>query len=312
MKQNTTSVRVFAPGTVANVACGFDVLGFALDHVGDEVEASIIDGSEVQVLEIAGDGGKLSRDPSLNTASVAAKSVLQKIGEKRGIALKIHKKMPLGSGLGSSAASAAAGAFAANLLFGSPLTRAELIPAAMEGERVACGSAHADNVAPSLLGGFVLIRSYTPLDVIEIAPPKDLHYAVVHPDLEIKTSDARTVLRTDLSLKDATTQWGNLAGLITGLLRSDLSLIGRSLVDVVVEPQRSILVPGFLRARESALKARALGFSLSGSGPSVFALTPSLESAKSVVAAVRNSFSIDGIESSGYVGAVNTNGAKRI
>ena len=233
---------------------------------------SRVPGKAVTVASITGDGGKLPRDPKKNTAAVAVGGFMAKIGFPFGVEIALEKRMPLSSGLGSSAASAVAAVFGANLLAGSPLSTRELLPFTMEAERAACGSAHADNVAPSLLGGFVLIRSYEPLDVVQLPVPAGLSCAVAHPHAELRTEDARRILKKEIRLADAIRQWGNLAALVAALYNGDLQLLGRSLQDVVAEPARSLLIPGFAAVKSAAMAAGALGCSISGSGPSVFAL----------------------------------------
>lgn len=302
-------IRVFAPATVANVACGFDILGFAVESPGDEVVARLTEGPGVRIAKITGDGGRLPHEPEKNTASWAVQLMLEKLGSAQGIELEIHKKMPLGSGMGSSAASAVAAVFAVNELLGRPLTRLELLPFTMEGERLACGAAHADNVAPSLFGGFVLIRSYKPLDVIPLPAPPRLMATVVHPDIEVPTSDARAVLRQTVALGNAIKQWGNSAGLVAGILKEDYALIGRSLEDVIIEPVRKLLIPGFDEVKEAALKAGALGCSISGAGPSIFALSDDPEKAKRIETAMLKAFrDAAQLNSEGYVSAVNAKG----
>jgi len=218
--------------------------------------------------------------------------------------------MPLGSGLGSSAASSVAALLAVNKILGEPLTKEELIPFAMEGERLACGAAHADNVAPALLGGFTLIRSYDPLDVIKIKTPKNLFSAVIHPHVEVSTEDARKILKKQITLKQAITQWGNTAGLIAGLLQEDLGLIARSLQDVVIEPIRSLLIPGFNEVKAAALKAGALGCSISGSGPSIFALANSISKAQYIAKNMENEILKMKIKCDVFVSPINHEGAK--
>src|SRR5690606_6462711 len=222
----------------------------------------------------------------------------------------LEKKMPLGSGLGSSAASSVAGVFAANLMMGSPLSSLELLSFAMEGERLACGSAHADNVAPAILGGMVLIRSYDPLDVVPIPVPKPLYVSLVHPQISIATKDAREILKKQVLMKDAVKQWGNIAGLVAGLMQGDLSLISRSMQDVIVEPIRSILIPGFDAVKASALEAGALGCGISGSGPSIFALSADLEIAEVAGERMQQVFAELGIISELYVSGINAEGPK--
>lgn len=304
-----TSVRAFAPATVANVACAFDVLGFAVEHPGDAVIATFTETPGVVIERVSGDGGKLPLDPSKNTAGVAVSGLLAHLGEKRGAKLAIEKDMPLGSGLGSSAASAAAALVAANALCGNQLKTEQLLPFALEAERVACGTAHADNVAPALLGGFVLIRSYTPLDIVRIPSPPLLHCCVIHPHIEIRTEDARKVLKKQIPLKNAVVQWGNIAGLIAALYSSDYTLLGRSLQDVIIEPERSLLIPGFKEVKQAALQCGALGCSISGSGPSIFALTSDRATADKAAKKMAEEFSTRGIASDIFVSGINTRGA---
>lgn len=301
-------IKVFAPATVANVSCGFDVLGFAVDSPGDEAIVKMVDKQGVIITKITGDGGRLPLDPNKNTVSATIIKMLDHLGEKRGFEIELHKKMPLGSGLGSSAASSVAGIFAVNELLGNPLSKIQLLPFAMEGERLASGTAHADNVAPALYGGFVLIRSYNPLDVISIHTPSDLHAAIVHPHIEVETRDARSILRKDIKLKDAITQWGNVAGLVTGLLTDDYNLIGRSMQDVIVEPLRAILIPGFYEVKEAAMQAGALGGGISGSGPSIFSVSKGKETAENAGKAMVDAFKKIGIESDLFVSKINAKG----
>lgn len=302
------SIKVFAPATVANVSCGFDVLGFAVDAPGDEVILRKTAGPGLKIKSITGDEGRLTKDPLKNTVGVSISNFLYKIGSDQGIEIELNKKMPLGSGLGSSAASSVAGVFAVNELLGRPLTQEELLPFAMEGERIACGSAHADNVAPSLIGGFVLIRSYSPLDVVKIPTPSDLYATLIHPHIEVQTKDARSILKKQIQLKDAVIQWGNVGGLIAGLMLSDYGLIGRSMQDVIVEPVRSILIPGFEEVKQSALDAGALGCGISGSGPSLFALCTSETTAQNVARAMTSAFDSISIGNDIFVSKINHNG----
>jgi len=268
------SVKVFAPATVANVVCGYDVLGFAVNSPGDEVIMRFRDEPGVRITKISGDGGRLPYDPAKNTVSVSVQHFLNHIGRSEvGVEIELNKKMPIGSGLGSSSASTVAGLYAINTLMDNPLTKMELVPFAMKGEELACGYGHADNVAPALLGGFVLIRSYEPLDIIQLPFPEQLCCSIVFPQVDVPTRDARQIIRSRILLKDAVVQWGNVAGLVSGLYTRDIDLIARSMKDVIVEPLRSILIPDFYRLREIAMENGALSFGISGSGPSVFAFT---------------------------------------
>ncbi|WP_128544479.1 homoserine kinase [Larkinella soli] len=306
------SIKVFAPATVANVACGFDIFGFAVDSPGDELIVRKSSQPGVRIKAIVGDEGRLPRQAERNTAGIAIQSFLQHIGSEQGIEMILHKKMPLGSGLGSSAASAVAGVFAINELLGRPLKKIDLLPFAMEGERLACGSAHADNVAPSLMGGFVVIRSYNPLDIITIDTPNQLYATIVHPDIEVNTKDARFILKNEVSMKNTITQMGNVAGLIAGLMKPDYDLIGRSMVDVIIEPIRAILIPEFNQVKQAALDAGALGCSISGSGPSMFALSGDPDTARRVGKSMQAAFSAVGIASEAYVSGINQEGPRVI
>ncbi len=230
------SVKASAPATVANVSCGFDIFGFAVEAPADEVVITLTDKPGVVIEKIEGDDGRLPLESERNTAGVAVLEFLKAIKSDKGAIISLKKNLPLGSGMGSSAASSVAALVAINHLHDNPLTKEQLLPFAMEAERIACGSAHADNVAPSLMGGFVLIRGYEPLDVATIPTPSNLFCTLVHPHLELKTSDSRRVLKPTIPIKDAITQWGNIAGLVVGLMKPDYGLIARSLKDVVAEP----------------------------------------------------------------------------
>ncbi len=302
------SIRVFAPATVANVGCAFDVLGFALHEPGDELILKPNFENTVRVISIEGDGGVLSKDPQFNTASVALNAMLTSMGSRQGFDIYLRKKMPLGSGLGSSAASAVAAIFAANEMLEKPLSPSELLPFAMEGERLACGSAHADNVAPSLLGGFVLIPSYQPLIIRTLPVPEGITAVVVHPEIEVKTRDARDVLRQKISLQSASSQWGRVGGLVASLFTSDFELLAASLDDQIVEPARAVLIPGFYRVKQAALENGALGCSISGSGPSVFALCGPGSDPALVANAMKKAFQEIQIPATAYTSEINRKG----
>ncbi len=304
------SIKVFAPATVANVTCGFDILGFAVDAPGDEITLRKTTTGEVRITKITGDEGALSLDTDKNTSGAVIKMFLRDLDLKQGIDIELHKKMPLGSGLGSSAASSVAAIFAVNELLGRPKRIEELLPYAMEGERVACGAAHADNVAPGLYGGFVLIRSYDPLDVIRLKTPPELHATLVHPQIEVKTKDAREILRKQIYFKDSVKQSGNVAGLVAGLLTSDFGLISRSLHDYIVEPVRSILIPGYNEIKEAALRIGALGAGISGSGPSIFALSTGPEVAEKIGTAMKEIYKGFDIDCEIYISRINQVGPK--
>ncbi|MDX2286620.1 MAG: homoserine kinase [Bacteroidia bacterium] len=307
-------VHVFAPASVANVACGFDTLGFAIQRPGDDVVARFSKkGSGLTISRITGDGGKLSLKAEENTAGVAALALMEHLGVVQGIELEVHKGIPIGSGLGSSACSAVAGAMAVNELMGRPLSKRQLLPFAVKGEALASGGAiHADNVGPCLLGGMVLVRSNKELDAVNIPTPEQLYAAVVLPEMEILTVDARNILRKEIPMADAITQWGNLGGMIAGLMKSDYELISRSLQDVIAEPYRSKLIPCFYEVKQSALNAGALGCSISGAGPAVFALCKGDETAFRVAIAMQLVFQDAGIGAERFISPINTHGAQRI
>ncbi len=306
-------VKVFAPATVANVAVGFDILGFALHRPGDEIIARFSDQPGLRISRIEGDNGKLPMDIHRNTAGYAAMKLLCDMNEEqRGIELEIHKKMPFGSGLGSSAASAAAAVMAVNELMGQPLDKRALLPYAVLGEQIADGAYHADNVAPALLGGIILIRSNESLDVHRLPIPEGLHASVVYPHVEILTKDARGVLSDKVSLKKCIQQSGNLGGLIVGLYQSDMELISRSLKDVVIEPQRAGLIPHFFDVKEAALSAGALGCSISGAGPSIFALSSDKYIAEEAGQAMKAVFDEAGIRSDLFVSPINPRGSIKL
>ncbi|MEW7292010.1 homoserine kinase [Aquimarina sp. 2304DJ70-9] len=304
------SIKIFAPATVANLSCGFDVLGCCLDNVGDEMVITLVSEPGVKITKI--DGADLPKETHKNVAGVAVEALLEIYGKNVGVHIEIYKKIKAGSGIGSSAASSAGAVWAVNHLLDQPFTANELVKFAMEGEKLASGNAHADNVAPALLGGFTLVRSYNPLDVIKLHTPKDLTMTVIHPQIEVKTSDSRSVIKHDVSLKQAIQQWGNVGGLIAGLFTEDYSLIGRSLEDVIIEPLRSILIPEFKAVKEAALSKGALGCGISGSGPSIFALSKGKETANLVAEAIREVYSKTGLDFDIHVSKINSQGVKII
>jgi len=304
------SVKAIAPATVANVSCGFDIFGFAVEAPADEVIVTLKNEPGVVIKQITGDGGKLPLEADRNTAGVAVQAFLESIGAEQGAEIVLHKKLPLGSGMGSSAASSAAALVAINELYDNQLSREQLLPFAMEAERIACGSAHADNVAPSLMGGFVLIRGYAPLDVTKIPTPANLFCTLVHPHLELKTEDSRRVLKASIPMKDAITQWGNIAGLVVGMMKPDYGLIMRSLHDVVAEPIRSALIPGFDAIKAESLKHGALGCGISGSGPTIFSLSTEYSIAEQVGKALQKQFESMKLKSDVFVSRINDQGAR--
>ena len=300
------SIRVFCPGTIANVSCGFDVLGLSLAGVGEYMTVTQTPTKGITISEITWQD--LPLETAKNVAGVAGLALLEALGSEAGFDIKIEKKIKAGSGIGSSAASSAGAVWAINHLLGNPYTTIELIPFAMEGERLASGVAHADNVAPALLGGFTLVRSTDPLDVVSLPSPRELYATVIHPQIEIKTADSRRILKSSLSLKDAITQWGNVGGLVAGLYREDYELIGRSLQDVVIEPVRSILIPGFDEIKAAALNAGALGCGISGSGPSVFALSKGADKAHEVAQQLKEVYTPMGIPFDIHISNINEKG----
>lgn len=310
-RERQEEVRVFAPATVANVACGYDVLGFAIEAPGDEVVARFSGEPGLRIACVTGDGGKLPLEAEKNTAGVAALDLLKHLGMlDSGIELEVHKKMPFGSGLGSSAASAVAGAYAVNKLIGEPLTKKQLLPFAMAGEASADGAWHADNVGPCLLGGIVFIRDNQELDIAQLPVPRSLWVAVVHPEIEILTRVAREILPAEVPLANVTQQIGNLGGLICGLIQEDFGMISRSVHDVIAEPRRQKLIPEFYRAKRAAMTAGALGFSISGAGPSVFGLCEGEETAREVGRAIAAVFASVALPNQLYVSQINQTGVR--
>jgi len=307
-KTKISEIKVFAPATAANLACGFDVFGLALAAPGDFVQMRLNNSHAIRILKISGDHGMLSMNPDENTVSVSVRALLDKLEIKQGFDIILRKKMPLGSGMGSSAASAVAGVFAANQLLGQPFSKTELVRFAMEGERIACGSAHADNVGPSMLGGICLVRSNDPLDIISLPVPPQLFVVLVHPHINVLTRDSRAVLPAAVPLKAATSQWANTAAFVAGLFNNDYSLIGKSVVDHVAEPHRARLIPGFDEVKKAALENGALACSISGSGPSVFALVKGEAGCQKLARAMRKGFSSLNIGSEVYISRVNKKG----
>lgn len=301
-------IKVFAPATVANLSCGFDVLGCCLDNVGDKMLIRKNDLHEVRITKITGQDLPLETDK--NVAGVAVKSLLIKLDSDQGFDIEINKKILPGSGIGSSAASSAGAVYAVNKLLDEPFSLKELIPFAMAGEFLASGNAHADNVAPALLGGFSLIRSYEPLEVLSLPVPCELKMVILHPLLEIKTKDSRSIIKQHVSLQNAISQWGNLAALVSALYTSDYELLGRSLKDEIVEPVRSILIPYFPELKNLSLENGALGFGISGSGPSVFALCRGEGVAGKVKEAIQHFYSKKGIEFELHLSGISQEGVK--
>jgi homoserine kinase len=303
-------VRVKAPATVSNLNCGFDVMGFAVNAPYDVIELELTDTGTIVIAEIRG-CDSLSTDPEQNVVGAVLKAMTEASGRSTtGFRVFLDKGIMPGSGIGSSAASSAAAAFAGNLLLGNIFSVDELVRFAMEGERLASGAPHADNVAPALYGGITLVRSYEPLDIVQINVPRELFCVIIHPEIEIKSSVARGLLDPHLPLATAVRQWGNVGGLVAGLYSEDYDLIGRSLEDYVAEPKRSGLIPGFRDLKEIAIASGALGAGISGSGPSVFALCRGESSAAAVLVSMKEVMTKAGISFNAYLSPVSLRGAE--
>lgn len=301
-------IKIFAPATIANVSCGFDILGLCLETIGDEMVIRKVKNKGIKITKIVGQ--ELPLEAEKNVAGVAGLALLKAIDVDFGFEIEIYKNIKPGSGIGSSAASAAGAVFGMNELLGNPFTLRELISFAMKGEKLASGSAHADNVAPALLGGFTLVRSSDPLDVIKIDVPSQLYATVIHPQIEVKTSESRSVLKQRVPLQKMVQQMGNLSGLISGLYTEDYDLISRSLHDEIIEPNRSILIPEFDKIKEASLSAGALGSGISGSGPSIFALSKGKEIANEVGKKMAEAYSKINIDFDVHISKVNVKGMK--
>lgn len=299
-------IKVFSPATVANVACGFDVLGFCLDGIGDEM---IIRKSKDKGVRITvSDGYDLPLDIDKNIAGVSAKALYEKANPDFGFELEIYKRIKPGSGIGSSAASAVGSVFGMNQLLGKPFNQNELIEFAMKGEAFASAAEHADNIAPALLGGFTLVKNLNPLRILQIPSPEELYAVIVHQQIEIKTSEARSVLPAQIKLRDATIQWANLGSLIHALHTNDYALIGECLEDVVAEPYRSKVIPAYGILKQAAKTAGALGTSISGSGPSIFSLCQGIDIAKKISSAQKKVLNSTDVSFEVYISKINTKG----
>ena len=300
-------VKVHSPGTVANLVCGFDVLGLCLNEPNDLMEVKLLD--QKKIIIHSADGYPLPLDPAQNTAGAPLIEMIEEVEGNIGFEVTIHKRIKPGSGIGSSAASASGAVVAANYLLGNIFTKEDLVRFAMFGEKVATGVKHADNIAPGIYGGITLIRSIFPLDIVSIPAPQ-LYVTVVHPQIEVRTKDARQILRKEVLLKDAIKQWGNIAGLVAGLMKSDLDLIGRSLEDVIIEPVRSILIPGFDEVKKCCKEAGALGGGISGSGPSLFMLSRDEATALVVETVMKDIYNTIGLDYHTHVTTINMEGVK--
>jgi homoserine kinase len=315
-------IQIKSPATVANMVCGFDILGFAVENPYDEMEMrlvpraagqSIVDA--IKIINI--DDYNLPTEPEKNVAGAALIALIEEYEEKQmgstllAFEVKINKLIKPGSGVGSSAASSAGAVVGANHLLNNIFSKDDLVRFAMNGEKVASGVKHADNIAPCIFGGVTLVRSIFPLEIIALPSPS-LHVTIVHPQIEVRTADARSILRQNVQLKDAIKQWGNIAGLVAGLMKGDYDLIGRSLEDVIIEPVRSILIPGFDELKKACIAAGALGGGISGSGPSIFFLSKEKETAVKVEDAMKELYTRLGLAHHTYVTSINQSGVQII
>ena len=296
-------IKIFSPATVSNVACGFDVLGFCLNSVGDEMIVRKTKEKGIRISKV--EGFDLPLDAKSNVAGVAALALIEHAKPDCGFEIEIYKKIKPGSGIGSSSASASGAVFAINELLGKPYNKSELTGFAIKGEAVASGSEHADNIAPGIFGGFTLVKSLKPLEIFQIPTPDNLFSVIIHPQIEIKTSTARAILPKDIPLKDAIVQWANMGSLIHALHTSDYDLIKSSLVDIIIEPYRAQLIPHYQDIKSEALKSGALGASISGSGPSIFMLCEGHENAIQVEKAIRKVYLKTDIAFETYVSSIN-------
>lgn len=305
-----SGIKVFAPASISNVAVGFDILGIALEYPGDEVIVSKHDGKGLILSSIHGDGGVLSRDPMKNAASVSAMALLDHLGASdMGIQMELFKKMPFASGMGSSAASAVAGVMAINELLGKPLSKRELLPFAMAGEHAVTGNWYTDNVVASMMGGIMLIRDNRMLDIHRLPVPRGLFVTVCHPHIQLITQEVRSILKKEVELDHVIQQTGNLAAFVHSLYQADFGLMRRALKDILIEPQRAPLIPGFYDIQEAAMEAGALGCSISGSGPAIFALSDNSFIAEEAGEQMKRASISKGLECTIYLSQVNQEGS---
>lgn len=306
------SIKVTSPATVSNVGPGFDIFGFAVDVISDELIIRETDKKGVVIKKITGDKGVIPLDPTNNTAGYAIISLLKDLNCDKGFEIEIKKLTGLGGGLGSSAASAVAGAYAVNEMLGKPFKKDQLLKYALDGESIASKAMHADNVAPCLFGGFIIARGGDPMDIVKIKAPNNLYCTVCYPDIIVKTAEARKMLKKSISLKDGIKQWGNAAGMVAGLMKSDFDLISRSFEDLVSEPVRGKLIPGYDDIKNAALEKGALGCSVSGSGPSIFAFSGDEETACKISRAMKKAASKNNMKSKNYLSLINKTGVKAV
>jgi homoserine kinase len=303
-------IKILAPATVANLSCGYDVLGVCLSYIGDEMVITKVAKKGIKIIKM--EGFSLPKEAFKNAAGVAALALIEKTTIDFGFEIEIIKKVKPGSGIGSSASSAAGVVVGINYLLGNPFSKTELVHFAMEGERIACGSAIADNVAPAIFGGFTLVKSTNPLQVLSLPTPKDLFMVILHPQIEIKTADSRAVLPKDIPLIDAVKQWGNVGSLVSALYENNYDLLSSSLEDVVVEPYRSKLIPFFNQVKQISLENGSLGCGISGSGPSIFSLCKGKEVANKVLENISTFYNSTSIEFHIFITKVNEKGVKII
>lgn len=301
-------IKIFSPATVANVSCGFDTLGFCLDTIGDEMVIKKTPKKGIHITKIV--GYDLPYDAENNVAGVSALAMLNDVRPDFGFEIEIYKNIKPGSGVGSSSASAVGSVFGMNELLGKPYTKAQLTKFAMKGEALASQCEHADNIAPAIFGGFTLVKSITPLEILQLPTPKDIFAVIIHPQIEIKTVESRNLLPKQVPLRDATTQWANVGSLVHALHTNDYDLLSKSLIDVIVEPYRSQLIPYFDTVRQTAIENGALGCGISGSGPSIFSLCFGHENAQSVSKAIKNVYAETKIPFEIYLSKINTKGIK--
>ena len=303
-------IKIFSPGTVANVSCGFDVLGFCLDTIGDEMVVRKTTEKGVKITKIV--GADLPFKTENNVAGVAALAILKAADADFGVEIEIYKNIKPGSGIGSSSASASGTVFAINELLGRPFNKQQLTTFGMKGEALASGAEHADNVAPGIFGGFTLVKEVSPLKVVQLPTPSELYATVIHPQIEVKTSEARAILPKEVELNNAIKQWANVGSLVSALYENDYELIADSLNDFIVEPHRSQLIPHFDKVKKAMLEAGALGAGISGSGPSIFSLCKGKDVAEKVATAIKKVYQSTGIKFEVYISKVNAEGIKII
>ena len=303
-------VKLFCPATIANVSCGFDVLGLCLESTGDQMLVRKVSTPGVRITKVTGQ--QLPLEAEKNVAGVSALAMLKGLEIDFGFEIEISKKIKPGSGIGSSAASAAGAVYGINKILGQPFNKTQLVEFAIQGEALASGTAHADNVAPAIFGGFTLVKGYEPLEVLKLNTPRELYATVIHPQIEVKTADARSVLKQSIPLKKAIVQWGNLAGLVSALYTEDYDLISRCLHDEIIEPMRSPLIPGFHKVKQAVKDAGALGSGISGSGPSIFALSKGKNKAEEVARAMAYVYKDFGVEYDLHISSINTDGVKEL